>query len=165
MGQNHGQILCPKLMSKFESAKPHHARRRDDEDDAGEMLFSDIIQFGACAKVDLSSHSKEGELGKDHTIVLGVDGIDLKRTYLDKLEEILVKERPTLRAILNDFANIFFNPALIIDLGFFHVLKFQIEDLRLNVNCGAYIGACFGLTRFPLIVHALVHPDFRFLDY
>ena len=148
----------------------------EDDEDEDEMVLPDIIQFGACAKVDLISHSERGELEQDHTIVLAVNGIDLKSlTLLDEIEELLVKEGrgtlrvifnpSTLRVISNDFANIFFNPALTIDLGLFDLLKFQIEYLKLSVNCGAYIGATFGSKMFPLIVHALVNPDARFLKY
>ena len=109
----------------------------------------------------------------DYSTVVAVNGCKCK-SY--DIARSLLREKgseKTLRVMSFYFSCVFLNPAFMIDIGLLDVLKFQIEELGLDVNSQEYTGAFFrgadddddfneGL---PLILHALVQPDCEFFDY
>ena len=67
------------------------------------------------------------------------------------------------------FTKIFFNPALSIDLGLMDLLKFQIEELKLDVNSKSFTALFEKLLGdnewIPLLFHAFLQPDSSFFDF
>ena len=63
------------------------------------------------------------------------------------------------------FAFFFFNPVLSINLGQLDLLRFQLEELRLDVNEQNWIGPRIGNVRLPPIFHCMIQPDKSFFEY
>ena len=92
-----------------------------------------------------------------------------------QVQDLLLEEGPDkcLKVVHKVFAEIFFNAALIIDLGLLELLKFQIEELKIDVNYQECAGILFRYTDFQgeplegksLLFHALAQPDQRLFDY
>ena len=63
------------------------------------------------------------------------------------------------------FGLFFLNPALSINLGLLELLRFQLEDLALDVNCQKWTGPRIGEVELPLILHSMVQEDACFFEY
>ena len=142
----------------------------DFANDTKRQKFEDAIVFGPSAMFDMSTQEAVTEYV--YTAVLAVDGVVWKGKNDDQILELLLKNgSKTLRVIHCDFASIFFSPVLAIDLGLLDVLKFQVEELKLDVTLNRYCGIFFDTSSddepmsVPLILHALVQPDEHFLKY
>ena len=148
------------------------------DDGEEKTQWSEAFGTGRSSLVDL--YFEGGPLGDDYTIVLAVDDIDLmnhnKDMTWDQVEEAILKEGDKkLRVMHSDFAALFLNPALAIDLGMLELFRFQVEDLMLDMNCQDYIGLFFArvpvdddvdlLGGQPLLLHTLINPDKRFFEY
>ena len=144
----------------------------DFANDRERQQFDEAISFGPSAMVDICT--EEAPIGEIYTVILAVDGVVLKGMDDDQVAELLLKEgSKSLRVLHSDFATTFFSPNMAIDLGLLEVLKYQIEELKPDVNCQDYCGLFFDAPSFenpinrrmPLILHALVQPDRQFLAY
>lgn len=122
----------------------------------------------------LSSDSFPSDSDNKYSCVASVNGTPHSSVEQVKnllLEEDLLDKR--LQVVHSVFAEIFFNPALIIDLGLLELLKFQIEELQLDVNYQGWDGILFRyedheqepLEGRSLLFHALAQPDQRIFDY
>ena len=122
---------------------------------------------------DYQSHVDDDTIDEDYSIVLSVNGT--LGTSFDHVKELLLAETSdkSLKMIHRAFAEIFFNPALMIDLGLLDELRFQMEEMKLDVNYQKYVGMHFrgpeNDDRFQegmsLILHSLVQPDERIFEY
>ena len=108
----------------------------------------------------------------EYRSIFFVNNVNVRAMKPDVIEELLQKEgEKTIRVVLSFFMYFFMNPPLAIDLGMIDLLKFQVEDLKEDINSqkckGIFFfplpgGSQYGL---PLILHAIVHPDECFLEY
>ena len=134
-------------------------------------------ELGLSESSHLNLHFEGGPLGDDYTIVLAADDINLmnhnREMTWEQVREAIVKEGNTaLRLMHTDFAALFLNPALAMDLRIFELFRFQVEELKLDVNCQGYLGLFFAGVRNdevfeggqPLLLHALMNPDKRFFE-
>ena len=120
-----------------------------------------------------------GPPDSDYSIVTSVNGVPY--TSFEQGISLLLEEGPEkrLQMVLSVFAEIFFNPALSIDLGLLDLLRFQIEELKLDVNIQECAGilfredperegwsrSLFAMEGRSLLFHALAQPDQRLFDY
>ena len=108
-----------------------------------------------------------------NTIVMDVDGIRgrmAKETSKMQHQNYEGKDEvETVRLMHKGFYKIFFNPALSIDLGLMDLLKFQIEELKLDVNSKSFAALFEKLLGdqewIPLLFHAFLQPDSSFFDF
>ena len=118
--------------------------------------------------------SGSGPFDNNCSIVTSVNGTPC--ASFEHAQGLLLEEGSDkrLQIMHSVFAEMFFNPALIIDLGLLDVLKFQIEELKLDVNCQDYLGVWFrggsedkenNLGGTSILFHALVQPDQRLFDF
>ena len=63
------------------------------------------------------------------------------------------------------FAFFFFNPVLSINIGLLDLLRFQLEEVKLDVNEQNWIGPRIGDVRLPPIFHGMVQPDKSIFEY
>lgn len=141
------------------------------------MKFQDeTIAISTSGHVDLydyQSSSDDDPVDEVYSTVLSVNGT--LGTSFDHVKELLLEEgsNKTLKMIHHAFTEIFFNPAVMIDLGLLDVLRFQMEEMKLDVNYQKFSGIHFrgreNDGRFqegmPLILHSLVQPDERIFQY
>ena len=112
----------------------------------------------------------------NYSIVISVNGAFY--TSFEEGKSLLLREDSSdkrLQVVNSAFAEMFLNPALIIDLGLLDVLKFQMEELKLDVNYQHTVGIYFrgvlswdgtgGFQGRSLLFHALAQPDQRLFDY
>jgi len=122
----------------------------------------------------LSSDSLPSDSDNKYSRVASVNGTS--HTSFEQVKNLLLEEDLSdkrLQVVHSVFAEIFFNPALIIDLGLLELLKFQIEELQLDVNYQQYAGILFRYEDYQeeplqgrsLLFHALAQPDQRIFDY
>ena len=136
----------------------------------------DVLSISTSGHVDLhcyQSSSDDVPVDEAYSTVLSVNGT--LGTSFDHVKELLLEEGSdkTLRMAHNSFSDIFFNPALMIDLGLLDVLRFQMEEMKLDVNDQKFAGIHFrgpeNDVRFQegmsLMLHALVQPDERIFEY
>ena len=131
------------------------------------------ISLGPSGHLELEDDEDRSPRCGDYSTVVAVDGCKCK-SY--DYARSLLREKgsgKTLRLMSFQFSCLFLNPAFMIDIGLLVILKFQIEELGLDVNSQEYAGAFFrgadddydfqeGL---PLLLHALVQPDRELFDY
>ena len=145
-----------------------------------EFEKDELFNISDSGHVDLYDYKLSPDTGpfdKDFSIVTSVNGAFY--TSFEEGKSLLLKEDSSdkrLQVVNSAFAEIFLNPALIIDLGLLDVLKFQMEELKLDVNYRLTLGIHFrargimsvGGTHFEgrsLLLHALAQPDQRLFDY
>jgi len=148
---------------------------------------SDVIALSPSGHADLLHYQPPPDscpFDKNFSIVTSVNGTPYPS--FEQVKNILLEEGSDKRMqmVHSVFAEIFLNPAFIIDLGLLDVLKFQIEELKLDVNYQCCAGILFRVNQenelqdeledgledelhegMPLLAHALVQPDQRLLDY
>lgn len=137
---------------------------------------SDVIALSPSGHADLHYYKPlpdSGPFDKNFSIVTSVNGNPYPS--FEQAPNILLEEGSDKRLQMAHcvFAEIFLNPALMIDLGLLDVLKFQIEELKLDVNYQEYLGIWFRgpenrenfLEGMPLLFHGLAQPDQRLFDY
>jgi hypothetical protein len=137
---------------------------------------SDVIALSPSGHADLHYYKPppdSGPFDKNFSIVTSVNGDPYPS--LEQAPNTLLEEGSDKRLQMAHcvFAEIFLNPALMIDLGLLGVLKFQIQELKIDVNYQEYLGIWFRgpndresyLEGMPLLFHGLVQPDQRLFDY
>ena len=69
--------------------------------------------------------------------------------------------------VMHQYFGLFFlNPVLSTNLGLLELLRFQLEDLALDVNCQKWSSPRIGHdVELPLILHSMVQEDARFFEY
>ena len=97
----------------------------------------------------------------DYIVALSVNGNKDSVSSTEKLKEILAAPGPEkeVSVMHKTFAEFFFNPVLSINLGLFDLLRFQLEELKLDVNEQNWIGPRIGDVNLPPIFHSMVQPD------
>jgi hypothetical protein len=130
---------------------------------------------GADPPPNLRKHNNIDAKEDNYSVVASVN--ETRYTSFEQGKRLLLEAGTDkrLKMIHFVFAEIFFNPALSIDLGLFDVLKFQIEELKLDVNYQLFAGILFRQEhgeRYEayfegrsLLFHALAQPDERLFDY
>ena len=122
----------------------------------------------------LSSDSFPSDSDNNYSSVTSVNGTP--HTSFEQVKNLLLEKDSSdkrLQVFHSEFAEIFFNPALIIDLGLLELLKFQMEELQLDVNYQECAGILFRYADYQeeplegrsLLFHALAQPDQRLFDY
>ena len=137
----------------------------------------DGIRISLSGHADLYHYklsSGSGPFDNNYSFVTSVNGTPC--TSFEHAKALLLEEGPDKRLQMATcvFAEIFLNPAFIVDLGLLDVLKFQIEELNLDVNYQYCAGILFRVNPdqederhegMPLLIHALAQPDQRLFDY
>ena len=109
-----------------------------------------------------------------NTIVMDIDGIRGKAAEeTSKVQHRNYQgndEMETIQLMHKGFYKIFFNPALSVDLGLMDLLKFQMEELNLDVNSKSFTALFERLLGadqewIPLLFHAFLQPDSSFFDF
>jgi len=145
----------------------------EEERDKLETEYLTISPSGHADLYDYQPSSESTPFDIDYSIVHSVNGTVC--TSFEQAKHLILEEGSdkTLQMTHHAFAEIFFNPAVIIDLGLLNVLKYQIEEMKVDVNYQNFAGLIFRGPKhienfcegMPLIMHALVQTDDRILQY
>ena len=146
--------------------KPGSDEEREQFEDEAGLTPSGLLRmpFEAC-----TSATPDDTFDEDYGLVVSVNGKPLPQFSVDLLSEDAMQAPGSDMEVLvmhDSFGLLFFNPVLSTNLGLLELLRFQLEDLALDVNCQQWSGPRMGYsTELPLILHSMVQPDIRLFQY
>ena len=137
----------------------------------GEQFLDSLIQSASghiAIPLELCKHARiEKPLDEKYNVVMSVNGNSYSVSNMSEFDdEILAPDREKEIYVMHrSFELLFFNPVLSINLGLLDLLRFLLEELKLNVNFQEWRGPRLGDVEVPLIFHSMIQPDEKIFEY